>query len=84
MNLTIHGFCEPLFSPVADAFRANFEAGLEIGASLAMTYTGRLVVDLWAGWRDEARTVPWTEDTIVHVASTGKVPVALSDRKSVV
>lgn len=78
MSLTLHGFCEPLFSPVADAFRANFEAGLEIGASLAMTYKGRLVVDLWGGWRDEARTIPWTEDTIVPVVSTGKVPVALS------
>ncbi|MDP2009022.1 MAG: serine hydrolase domain-containing protein [Phenylobacterium sp.] len=78
MSLTIHGFCEPPFGPVADAFRANFEAGLEIGASLAMTYKDRLVVDLWAGWRDEARTVPWTEDTIVRVASTGKAPVALS------
>ena len=36
------------------------------------TCDGETVVDLWGGHRDEDRTTPWTEDTIVNVWSTTK------------
>jgi CubicO group peptidase (beta-lactamase class C family) len=36
-----------------------------------------LVVDLWAGHADAARTRPWTADTIVNVFSTTKAMTAL-------
>jgi CubicO group peptidase (beta-lactamase class C family) len=36
------------------------------------------VVDLWGGWSDEARTTPWTRDTIVNVWSTTKTVAALA------
>ena len=55
----IHGFVKPGFEPVRDAFAANFEAGLEVGASFAATVDGEPVVDIWAGHTDEARTKPW-------------------------
>jgi CubicO group peptidase (beta-lactamase class C family) len=39
-----------------------------------------VVVDLWGGWADGARTVPWAENTIPCVFSTTKTmasPAAL-------
>jgi CubicO group peptidase (beta-lactamase class C family) len=74
----IHGFCDERFRPLKEAFRANFDAGLEVGASLAVTQHGKPVVDLWAGWMDAERTKPWQADTIVHVMSTTKVPMAIA------
>ena len=71
MELT-EGTCEPGFEPVRDAFAAGFSEGPELGASLAVVVDGEVVVDLWAGWCDRARTKPWEADTIVNVASTGK------------
>ncbi len=78
MDLDVHGVCEEGFGRFADAFRANFDSGLELGASLSVTHAGRKVVDLWAGpmWPDTTR--PWGEDTIVPVASSGKIPAAMS------
>jgi CubicO group peptidase (beta-lactamase class C family) len=37
-----------------------------------------MVVDLWGGWADEARTVPWGENTITCVFSTTKTMTALA------
>ena len=34
---------------------------------------GELVVDLWGGYADVARSQPWQEDTLVGVASTSKI-----------
>ena len=78
MDLDVHGACDEGFGRFADAFRANFDSGLELGASLSVTHAGRKVVDLWAGpmWPDTTR--PWGEDTIVPVASSGKIPAAMS------
>lgn len=77
MSTPIHGFCDERFAPLRDAFARNFADGFEVGASLAVTHHGRLVVDLWAGHRDGARTQPWERDTIAPVASTAKVMSAL-------
>jgi CubicO group peptidase (beta-lactamase class C family) len=33
---------------------------------------GEVVADIWGGYRDEARTGPWTKDTITNVWSTTK------------
>ncbi|MDP2009023.1 MAG: serine hydrolase domain-containing protein [Phenylobacterium sp.] len=73
MTHEIHGFCEPRFQPLADAFRANFEDGLEVGASLALTWRGKPVVDLWAGHADRAGTRAWERDTIMQVFSVSKI-----------
>ena len=73
MTVEIHGFCDERFASLKDAFVGNFEAGRELGASLALTYQGRTVVDLWGGWADPEKTRPWQEDTICPVASTTKV-----------
>ncbi len=73
----IHGTTDPAFAAVRDAFAANFEEGLEVGASVAVTVDGKPVVDLWAGDRNPAGD-PWEEDTIVNVYSTTKTMAALS------
>ena len=78
MTTEIHGYCDPRFAPMRQAFTANFEQGLELGASLALTWQGASVVDLWAGWADRAQTRPWEENTLVPVASTTKVAMTIS------
>lgn len=84
----IQGQCDPRFSNVRDAFAQNFESGGDLGASFAATLNGELVVDLWGGWKDEAKTQPWERDTIVNVYSTTKTMAALcmlllADRREV-
>jgi CubicO group peptidase (beta-lactamase class C family) len=73
----IEGFVAPGWQRVREAFAANFAAGREAGASYAVVRDGTLVVDLWGGFRDRARTRPWTRDTLVNVYSTTKGLAAL-------
>lgn len=74
---SLDGICDPKFNAVREAFAANFEGNLEVGASFAATVDGRLVVDLWGGFADAACTRPWQRDTIVNVYSTTKAVTAL-------
>jgi CubicO group peptidase (beta-lactamase class C family) len=60
---------------VREALVANFEKGLELGASVAVTRDGETMVDLWAGDADPKGT-PWAEHTIVNVYSTTKTMAA--------
>jgi CubicO group peptidase (beta-lactamase class C family) len=76
-DIEVHGTWEEGLEPVKDAFLKNFEDGLEVGASLAITIEGKYVMDIWAGYADEAKTRPWQHDTIVNVYSTTKVMTAL-------
>ncbi|WP_405164423.1 beta-lactamase family protein [Nocardia sp. NBC_01499] len=63
---------------VADAFRANFEGSPgELGAACCVYVDGRLVVDLWDGFADRETNRPWTEDTVVQIASTTKGATAI-------
>ncbi len=72
----VHGVCDSRFSTVRDAFAQNFIDHGEVGAALAVMVDGRMVVDLWGGHADAARTRPWERDTIVNVYSTTKGIVA--------
>jgi CubicO group peptidase (beta-lactamase class C family) len=77
----VQGFVAPGFEPVRTAFEANFaraEPLRELGAALAVYRHGERVVDLWDGWRDPARSQPWTHDTLVNVYSTTKGVVAVA------
>jgi CubicO group peptidase (beta-lactamase class C family) len=71
-DVTIEGTCDTRFARVREAFADNFASRRETGASVALALDGRVVVDLWGGWADKARTRPWTRDTIVNVYSTTK------------
>ena len=75
--MEISGFCHDRFAKVRDTFETNFERRGDIGASFALSLEGEMVVDLWAGHRDAAQTLPWEEDTLVNVYSTTKTMAAL-------
>ncbi|GIJ69127.1 esterase [Virgisporangium ochraceum] len=66
------GSADPRFAGVRDAFEALGDPG----NALAVVHAGEVVVDLYGGWRDAARTEPWTPGTLVHVFSVGKAVVA--------
>ncbi len=70
--IEVHGVCDSRFRAVRDAFAENFSTFGEVGAALALMVDGEMVVDLWAGHADAARTRPWDRDTIVNVYSTTK------------
>ena len=76
--MEIHGTCKPQFEGVKAVFEENFEQRGDVGACVAVSVEGEPVVDLWAGHRDRARTLPWAQDTIVNVYSTTKTMTALT------
>jgi CubicO group peptidase (beta-lactamase class C family) len=80
MSVEVHGFTARGFERMRALFAANFErddAYREIGASFAVYRGEELVVDLHAGYRDAARTIPWTADTLVNIWSATKGVTAL-------
>lgn len=74
----IGGHVAPGFEKVRAAFEANFANGSECGASVCATHAGRIVVDLWGGYADPARTRPWRQDTIVNMMSVAKGAVSVA------
>ena len=77
-STALGGTCSARFDPLRELFAAKLESGEDLGASLAFNIDGEMVVDLWGGWADEARTVPWTENTITNVFSTTKCMTSLA------
>jgi CubicO group peptidase (beta-lactamase class C family) len=81
--MDIGGTCDDRFRAVRDTFAANFAEGSEpqdVGAAVAATLDGRLVVDLWAGTftGDDGIVRHWERDTIINVFSTTKTVSALA------
>lgn len=74
----LSGTCSARFDPLRELFAAKLKSGEDLGASLVFNIDGEVVVDLWGGWADEARTVPWTENTITNVFSTTKSMTSLA------
>ncbi len=75
-GIRVDGESEQRFAPVREVFARSFAAG-EVGAAVCVTIGGRVVIDLWGGHRDAARTRPWTHDTLVNVYSTTKGMTAI-------
>ncbi|MCW2629665.1 serine hydrolase domain-containing protein [Mycobacterium sp.] len=78
MNAAVHGHCDSRFEKVADALADEIGKGEELGASIAVDIDGDLVVDIWGGHADRAKTVAWGEDTIVNFFSCTKTLTALA------
>ena len=87
-EVAVHGTVEPGFEGVLAAFEENFAVHGDVGASVAVTVGGRMVVDLWGGTAtfdgpdDDEAGVPgvegdWQQDTIINVMSTTKTMAAL-------
>lgn len=72
----VEGFVAAGYEAVRDAFAANFEQGLELGASCAASVDGEFVVDIWAGSADTSGR-PWQQGTIVNTFSVTKTMAAI-------
>jgi CubicO group peptidase (beta-lactamase class C family) len=68
----VTGNVEAGFEGVRDAFEANFERGLEVGAGLCVHVDGRKVVDVYGGSFDEAGTAAYGPDALQFVFSSTK------------
>jgi CubicO group peptidase (beta-lactamase class C family) len=74
--VSVHGLVAPGFEPVAAAFAENLQRRGDLGAAFAAVVEGELVVDLWGGFTDAARSRPWESDTVCGVYSGTKGLVA--------
>jgi CubicO group peptidase (beta-lactamase class C family) len=73
----VNGGCDERFGMVRQAMASTLESGADVGCSVAVVHDGELVVDLWGGYIDEARSVVWDRDTLTCVFSTTKAMTAL-------
>jgi len=73
----VHGWVAPGFEEVETEFRQNFGRG-EVGAACAVYHTGKIVADLWGGYRDPKTRAPWEKDTLVLVFSVTKGMAAMA------
>ncbi|MET9685448.1 serine hydrolase domain-containing protein [Streptomyces coeruleorubidus] len=74
----LEGVCDERFAEVAARLSENLDTGEELGASIAVVVDGEPVVDLWGGWADQDRSVPWRRDTITNVWSCTKTVTSLA------
>ncbi len=76
----IHGSVAPGFEQVKQVFIDNFQNGGELGAACAVYHEGKKVVDLWGGYQDKKKNIPWKEDTLllVYSATKGMSGIALA------
>lgn len=65
------------FEVVADAFKANFEDGLEHGAQFYVFQNGKPLIDMKGGWADRKETRAVTSKTLFSVFSSGKAMAAM-------
>jgi CubicO group peptidase (beta-lactamase class C family) len=72
----IQGSYDDLFTAVPAAFLGMLEEG-DVGGSVAVLVDGEPVVDVWGGFADAERSVPWQRDTITNVWSVTKTMTAL-------
>ncbi len=77
-SVEVKGHCEERFEPVREALASRLGSGEELGASLVVNVGGENVIDVWGGWRDLGRTLPWAEDTIANIWSGTKTITSLA------
>ncbi|QNI08590.1 beta-lactamase family protein [Mycobacterium kubicae] len=78
VDAVIAGNWDRRFAGLADAFAEELTSGGELGASIAVNIDGEMVVDMWGGYADQARSKQWDQDTIVNVFSSTKNLTALA------
>src|SRR6478609_1446695 len=76
-NIPVAGHCDSAFIGLRHTLEANMAAGEEVGCAVSVVIDGETVVDLWAGYRNAGRTLPWQRDTITDMKSVGKSVFAL-------
>ena len=71
-------FIKSGFENAANAFKANFADGLELGAQFCAYQNGALLLDLKGGWTDRQKQNPVDENSLFSVYSSGKAMAALA------
>lgn len=74
----LHGHYDSRFEDLVAALAEEVTTGGELGAAIAVDIGGDLVVDIWGGYADRAKTREWSRDTIVNVFSSTKNVTALA------
>jgi CubicO group peptidase (beta-lactamase class C family) len=69
--------CPAHFDPVREIFDAALADGEELGARFTLAIEGEVVLDLYGGFTDRARTQPFDAQTLTPVFSTTKAIAAL-------
>jgi CubicO group peptidase (beta-lactamase class C family) len=72
----VQGSYDDLFAAVPGALAGLLDAG-DVGGSVAVFVDGEPVVDVWGGFADADRAIPWQRDTITNVWSVTKTMAAL-------
>src|SRR5829696_6518223 len=67
---------DDLFTAVPMALSGMLDDG-DAGASVAVFVDGEPMVDVWGGFADPGRAIPWQRDTITNVWSVTKTMTAL-------
>jgi CubicO group peptidase (beta-lactamase class C family) len=77
------GTTDHRFAALRDVLRASLDGGDDLGASVCVMIDGEPVASLAGGFQDRARTLPFTEDTLACVFSSGKAVCAALIMKAV-
>jgi CubicO group peptidase (beta-lactamase class C family) len=72
----VQGSYDELFAAVPSVLAGLLDDG-DAGGSVAVFVDGEPVVDVWGGFADKDRTIPWERDTITNVWSVTKTMTAL-------
>jgi CubicO group peptidase (beta-lactamase class C family) len=72
VHAVIAGHYDLRFADLAAALAEELTSGGELGAAIAIDIDGEMVVDIWGGYADQAKTRQWDQDTIVNVFSSTK------------
>jgi CubicO group peptidase (beta-lactamase class C family) len=72
----IQGSYDELFTAVPSTLSGLLEQG-DAGGSVGVFVDGEPVVDVWGGFADAGRAIPWQRDTITSVFSVTKTMTAL-------
>jgi CubicO group peptidase (beta-lactamase class C family) len=78
MTTVVRGHIDGRFDKVADALAEALSSGEEVGAAIAVDVDGEPVLDIWGGYADATKTIPWGEDTIINVWSSTKTVTSLA------
>ena len=68
----LKGHCDEKFTEIRKILEQQLNSNFELGASVAVEWKGKEVVNLYGGYKDEYKISQWQEDTIVNVFSVTK------------
>ena len=73
----VNGYVAEGFEAVREIFATNLSSGEELGATFSVVKDGEIIIDLYGGVRDEAKSEALGPDDLFNVWSTTKGLCAL-------